>query len=128
MEELERRCNALSEALNHGNRGSIGWEDVGRRYRDVAQSNRDVIRDALQQIGIGPVTTGGVVEGNNVSFGNADQEELPEEGPEEEENPEGYIDRILADEFGDLEELLEQLIQRGMMSEDQAQSGKTLPK
>ena len=60
LEELQSRCNALSEALNQG---TADWDDVRRRYRDVDQANRDVVRDILRELGIGPTEPGAEEEG-----------------------------------------------------------------
>ena len=101
----------MSDALNQGNQGTIDWDDVRRRHRDVDQANRDVIRDALQQIGIGPAATGGDEE----------DEEPQGEEPVDEGEGRNYIDDILEDEYRDLEVALEELVQRGTISGDQAQ-------
>ena len=52
LEELQRRCEALSEALNQG---EVNWEDVRRKYHNINQTNQNIIhntlRDALRGAG-----------------------------------------------------------------------------
>ena len=105
LEELQRRCDELAEALNSGN---LDVGQVRERYDDVYRANRGVVQDVLREIGIQPV-------GSEEVAGPVEQEEAVET-----EEPD-YMQGIIEDEWQDMHESLQELTGRGVLTQDQAE-------